>query len=125
MIKLKSNDKMYVYKVIRNELLEIDNDISHVVDTLVKYLYGKKRSSFKTTLWESFGDVLTQNITHNLNGTKPCLDCGDTVEKVKAKKYCESCAAKRERERVRNLRKMKKMNENKTTCILNELSENH
>lgn len=115
--KLKSNDQLYVYKVIRNELLEINDDIYYVVDVLVKHLYGKKRSSFKTTLWESFGNELIQNIIHNQNGTKPCVDCGTAIEKTKAKKYCESCATERERERVRELRRLKKMNENKTSCI--------
>jgi hypothetical protein len=112
--KLKSSDKLYIYKIIRSELLDINNDLSYTTDVLVKFLYSKKRSSFKTTLWESFGDVLTRNIIHNLNGTKDCLDCGQTIEKVKAKKYCDGCATKRERERVKKLREMVRMNENKT-----------
>jgi hypothetical protein len=112
--KLKSNDKLYIYKIIRNELLEIDNDISYVVDVLVKYLYSRKRSSFKTTLWESFGDTLVQNIIHNLNGTKTCLDCGNTIEKVKAKKYCDDCASKKVKESKRNW-KRENSRKNKTT----------
>jgi hypothetical protein len=112
--KLKSSDKLYIYKIIRSELLDINNDLSYTTDVLVKFLYSKKRSSFKTTLWESFGDVLTRNIIHNLNGTKDCLDCGQTIEKVKAKKLCDGCATKRERERVKKLREMVRMNENKT-----------
>lgn len=39
---INSNDKLYIYKVIRDEILMINNDIDYVTDVLVKYLYSEK-----------------------------------------------------------------------------------
>jgi hypothetical protein len=120
--KWKMNDKedteahetLYIYKHIRDELLKINSDEHYVADVLVKYLYGKKNSIHKTTLWECFGDIIVKNLERNLKNTKQCEECGERIERKKAKKYCAKCATKRERERVKRLRR-KKVNENKIT----------
>jgi hypothetical protein len=65
----ETNEILYIYKVIREEILKINNDIDYVVDILVKYLYQKK-SSRKDTLWKSFGDVLYANLCINLREYK-------------------------------------------------------
>lgn len=51
---IKPGQKLYVYKVIKDRLLKIHEDEQYVADVLVKYLY-KKKSKFKSTLWECFG----------------------------------------------------------------------
>ncbi|MBA9087670.1 hypothetical protein FHR92_004155 [Fontibacillus solani] len=56
-----TGDNIYVYKDIRNKILEVNKDAAYVVDVLVEYLYKNKMSSFKTTLWSSFGDVIVNN----------------------------------------------------------------
>lgn len=67
---LETTDRLYIYKVIRRELLEVNSDIDYVVDVLVRHLYGEKNSRWKTTLWESFGDVLVRNLKRNVDGTR-------------------------------------------------------
>ncbi|MEK4907352.1 hypothetical protein [Niallia sp. FSL M8-0099] len=96
---INSNDKLYIYKVIRDEILMINNDIDYVTDVLVKYLYSEKNSKNKTTLWESFGDVLFKNLEINLKNTTQCESCGKRIIiKSNRTKYCEKCWKEKERE---------------------------
>ncbi|MWK04179.1 hypothetical protein GQM49_23980, partial [Escherichia coli] len=53
--EIKPGEKLYVYKMIKQRLMEIHNDEQLITDVLVKYLY-KKKSKFKSTLWECFGE---------------------------------------------------------------------
>jgi hypothetical protein len=98
----KTNKKLYVFKVIRYELLKIHNDEDRIVNILVEYLYGRKKSSFKDTLWWTFGDILLMNLRNNLKNTKQCECCGKRVENYKTKKYCDECAEiiKKEQNRI-------------------------
>lgn len=110
---IKSTDKLYIYRLIRDELLKINNDVEYVTDVLIKHLYRDKNSKHKTTLWESFGEQIVINLQHNINGTKDCESCGEAIERVKGKKYCTDCATERELKRVK-IFKRKKRNDNKT-----------
>ena len=102
-----SNDGLYIYKDIRNQILEVNDDIKYVIDVLVDYLYRYKNSNYKTTLWSSFGDVLIDNLKNNIEIKNTyCQNCGELIEKtINNKKYCEKCAKeiikKRDRERKR------------------------
>lgn len=93
-----TNNIRYVYFTIREDLLRINGDETYVVDTLVEYLYNHKKASFKTTLWECFGNVLVENLKHNTqcefgNKTMQCDSCGTRLEATSNnKKYCDSCA---------------------------------
>jgi hypothetical protein len=112
MSKRKDNNEtheiLYVYKIIREEILKINNDLDYVVDVLVKYLYQKK-SSRKDTLWKSFGDVLYANLCINLNNTKQCECCGIRIEDYNTKKYCDECAKNIWKEQVKlNMREYRK-----------------
>jgi hypothetical protein len=104
----ESNEGLYVYKLIREKLLKINNDIDYVTDVLVKYLYQKK-SSRKETLWKSFGDILLENLQLNLKNTKQCECCGSRIEDYNTKKYCEECSKKIWKEQVKiNMREYRK-----------------
>ncbi|MEH7790434.1 hypothetical protein V7358_13685 [Bacillus pumilus] len=88
----KPNQKLYVYKLIRDRLLEINSDEHYVVDVLVKHLY-KKKSRYKATLWECFGDVILYNLQNNLKSHIPCHKCGIMSKSTsKRAKYCVKCA---------------------------------
>ncbi|MGN7324818.1 RNA dependent RNA polymerase [Bacillus altitudinis] len=88
----KPNQKLYVYKLIRDRLLEINNDEHYVVDVLVKHLY-KKKSRYKATLWECFGDVILYNLQNNLKSHIPCQKCGVMIKtSSRQTKYCVKCA---------------------------------
>ena len=110
---LTSNEILYAYKKIREELLEINNDAEYVADVLIKHLYENK-SSRKKTLWESFGDVIFNNLQMNLKNTKPCGCCGKLIDAVNNRtKYCEKCWKKKQkqwqRESMKKSRKTLKM----------------
>lgn len=86
----------FIDKYIRNELLKINKNVECLTDVLVKYLYITKAQN-KTTLWNSFGDVIIKNLQTNIpSNTKLCEVCGERFEyNEKCKtlpKYCEECA---------------------------------
>jgi hypothetical protein len=100
--ELKSNDELYIYKVIRSDLLLQNCDGKYVTDVLVKYLYSEKRSRFKTTLWESFGDVIINNLRKHIFNFVECDDCGCKIESPKHKQTrCDDCQHKRDKEKHR------------------------
>ncbi|MED3230828.1 MULTISPECIES: hypothetical protein [Bacillus] len=91
---IKPGQKLYVYKVIKDRLLKIHEDEQYVADVLVKYLY-KKKSKFKSTLWECFGETLLENLRHNLKTYRGCCSCGKMFKSTSHKaKYCPTCAKK-------------------------------
>lgn len=95
--------ELSTYEKIRASLLNVNNDIDAVVDTLIHYLYVDKPNSSKRTLWEAFGDILYRNLEYNLeNEASKCEDCETTFRKVnKNKVACDSCEERRVRERNR------------------------
>ena len=76
--KAVKNQDMYKYKNLRRKVLgESGKDIDYVVNTLVAYLYTVRKTSAKKGLWDSFGDVIIQNLKNNLNQeSKICKICG-------------------------------------------------
>ena len=76
--KAVKNQDMYKYKNLRNKVLEESGkDIDYVVNTLVAYLYTVRKTSAKKGLWDSFGDVIVENLKRNLEGKgKICQICG-------------------------------------------------
>jgi hypothetical protein len=105
--ELKNKDKLYIYKFIRDELLKINSDVEYVTDVLIEYLYNYKSSKNKTTLWESFGNVLVQNLKFNLNVSEECIDCGGRYRVTKQRQVrCDSCQKEKDKENAR-LRKRK------------------
>ncbi|MFF2890761.1 hypothetical protein [Paenibacillus sp. NPDC057967] len=97
----------YVYTSIRQQILEVNANLNYVVDVLVKYLYVEKASSYKTTLWSSFGDVIVSNLRRNIDerlddGFILCADCGERAELVRQRQIrCQPCHEARTRERKR------------------------
>ncbi|MEC5261244.1 hypothetical protein [Bacillus amyloliquefaciens] len=107
---IKPGQKLYVYKVIKDRLLKIHEDEEYVADVLVKHLY-KKKSKFKSTLWECFGDVILENIQNNLKRFKSCYSCGKMFKSISNKsKYCSKCALEIEKKnhRIRQKKYSKK-----------------
>ena len=77
-----SENYNYVYKDIRDRILEVNGDIQHVIYSLVKYLYEVKKIKNKTTLWECFGDVLVKNLKYNISVVcSYCEECGFNEKK--------------------------------------------
>ena len=72
------NQDMYKYTNLRRKVLEESGkDIDYVVNTLVAYLYTVRVTSAKKGLWDSFGDVIVENLRKNLEGHgKICQICG-------------------------------------------------
>jgi hypothetical protein len=100
--KESSGDNIHEYKLIRNKILEVTDDITFVVDVLVHYLYVTKNTKHKVTLWSSFGDVVVQNIKNNLEtGTMFCELCGSRTKITgRRMKYCEDCRERMKRQKA-------------------------
>jgi len=104
---LDSKTIPYIYLNIRNQLLAVNDNLSYVVDVLVKYLYAEKASSYKTTLWSSFGDVIVKNLRSNIgdkldDGHILCADCGERTPLVRQRQVrCVPCRDSHQRERKR------------------------
>lgn len=92
-VSTKTNqDKVYIYQVIRDTLLSIEDNPTYVADVLVQYLYGMKNVNNKKTLWECFGDELVENIQKNTAGTIQCVTCGKREMKVMQRQtLCTKC----------------------------------
>lgn len=87
------NNYSFMYKDIKEQILNTNNNLIYVVDVLVKHLYKIKKSKYKTTLWECFGDVIVENIRDNVKeNTILCEVCGKRVDKnSESQKYCDDC----------------------------------
>lgn len=115
------NNITYLYEDIKNQLIEINSDIYYITDVLVKYLYEEKKSNFKTTLWECFGNIIIENIKNNLmkkfnNKAIQCECCGKIIEaRSNKQKFCEDCFKdinkEQIRKRVEKYRKNEKCND--------------
>ncbi|MCM3110016.1 hypothetical protein [Lederbergia lenta] len=105
--KIKKEGKMYVDKYIREELLKVNSDVIRVANILIEELYGRTNSKNKTTLWDSFGDILLNNLRENIKGTKQCRICGKRIEVVNNKvKYCSDCAVEINRSKTKERMKI-------------------
>ncbi|HEY8803620.1 MAG TPA: hypothetical protein VIM42_00655 [Clostridium sp.] len=99
----------YLYQEIVKSILEVNEDIYYVTDVLVKYLYEFKKSNFKTTLWECFGNVIVENLRKNVETSKIyCEVCGDIIEQISnRKKYCEGCLKTLQKQQDREYQRMR------------------
>lgn len=100
----KNNNLRFIYDDIAEQILEIQPDRARVVDILVEYLFVHKESSYKTTLWESFGSDIVENLKRNIE--KPlsgdwvmCDRCGERIPKQSSRtQFCGECSLERRRE---------------------------
>ena len=99
-----SENYNYVYKDIRDRILEVNGDIQHVIYSLVKYLYEVKKIKNKTTLWECFGDVLVKNLKYNISlSYMYCEKCGCLMKKTgRNQKMCKVCYKEYRKEYINN-----------------------
>lgn len=67
----------YYYSKIKSEMFSMGYSESDIVDMLVKYYFHLRKSKRKVTLWNTFGDIIVDNIKRNLD-TKftTCKHCG-------------------------------------------------
>lgn len=103
----ESNNYEYINQFIREEILKVYNDPEYVTDVLVEYLYGIKKSSHKSLLWNIFGDIMYANLKRNLGNSILCEDCNVRFEPTKQRQTkCLDCQEKTKKEKAR-LRKIK------------------
>ncbi len=105
----------YIYQDIRNKILEVNNDVQHVVYSLVRYLYKTTKTKNKTTLWNSFGDILVENLKYNVPlSYMYCEKCGNLTkrnnDKSHSQKYCKKCSL----EMIKIRDRIRKSNKNST-----------
>lgn len=101
--KAVKNQDMFKYKNLRKKVLEESGeDIDYIVNTLVAYLYTVRKTSAKKGLWDSFGDVILENLKKNLEGKgRICQVCGKRfVQKRATQNYCSTdCYDKAKKQR--------------------------
>lgn len=97
------NNYAFIYHRVRNQLLEVDPNIYHLVDVLVKQLFHARKAQRKTLFWECFGDVVLENLKENVDqNTILCARCGLRILPThRSQLYCPACAKVMERERGR------------------------
>lgn len=81
-MRMQSKNARMVNEV-RAALSRFGYDDVEIVDILVKYLYGIRKSANKTMLWLAYGDVIYKNLSDKLKPqTKEvqCVDCGEWFE---------------------------------------------
>ena len=91
--KAVKNQDMFKYKNLRKKVLEESGeDIDYIVNTLVAYLYTVRKTSAKKGLWDSFGDIILENLKRNLEGKGSiCQLCGKRfVQKRATQNYCST-----------------------------------
>ena len=89
--KAVKNQDMFKYKNLRKKVLEESGeDIDYIVNTLVAYLYTVRKTSAKKGLWDSFGDIILENLKRNLEGKgRICQVCGKRFAQKRAtQNYC-------------------------------------
>ncbi len=105
---VKPGQKLYVYKIIKERLLNVHNDEQYVADVLVKHLY-KKKSKFKSTLWECFGERILLNLEYNFKQFKKCTGCGKLFKaSTNRQKKCTDCSKIERRKYQKNLMRRKR-----------------
>ena len=124
----KGNDRSEAYMRMQTKLSRIVNEIrfalseygkteDEIVDILVKYLYGIKKSANKTALWLCYGDVIYRNLSSKVKkGTKEvqCVDCGEWFEVSifdSATCRCDRCVEEHKRELARIRKQKQRKNE--------------
>lgn len=101
--------KLFIDTLIRDQLKEIVSDEERLVNILVDELYGRSMSKNKSTLWDSFGDILLRNLKLNLKNTMQCESCAERIEKSNNKsKYCNDCAVLINREKSKERMRLKR-----------------
>ena len=74
---IKDKDLYFYQQVRKNIVKQTGKDIDYIVNTLVSFLYTVRPTSSKKILWESFGDIIYNNIKNNIDDTtKICPICG-------------------------------------------------
>ncbi|MEH7232568.1 hypothetical protein V7070_10105, partial [Bacillus safensis] len=82
-----------------------NSDEQYVVDVLVKHLY-KKKSRYKATLWECFGETILNNLKRNLKTFKGCVKCGQMYKPTSNNSsFCSKCSVAIEKEKHRKRQK--------------------
>ena len=98
---------------IKDALSKFGYDEREIVDILVKFLYGIKKSANKTALWLCYGDVIYENLSEKFRMPSKelrCPDCGEWFSvpfRDNRTVRCPECEKehKREQARIRQARR--------------------
>ena len=106
--KKKYGNEDYIAEKIKNKILELNFDKNYIIDTLIMYLYTKRKQSIKKTLWECFGDEIYNNLQNNTQSLgKICPICGKRFNI----EYNQQVCCSKKCQDILDLEKYKKYNE--------------
>lgn len=94
----------YIDGMIKRKLCSHGYDSSQVTDMLIKYCHEKKMIN-KNILWNSFGEIILENVKRNIPSNTKCCDvCGERFEYNSGcktlPKYCDACAKEVNKEKT-------------------------
>jgi hypothetical protein len=119
-IDQKNQDNVnYIIEIIKQNLLSFEYSETNISDMLVKHLYSKKKTSHKELLWKCFGNIILENIKHNIpENSIQCEKCGERfIQNAPNQAYCEECQNDINKEktklRVQRYRERKRCNDSK------------
>lgn len=83
----------YIRKICMEELERFHKSAADIADMLVQYLYGQTDSKYKRLLWLCYGNILLENIRHNVDTSMGvCMSCGKRFHKESPNhQYCGHC----------------------------------
>lgn len=95
----------YIFGLIKSEIDKLCSDRRYTVDVLVKQLFHIRQSKRKSMFWGCYGDVVLDNLKHNLARTIMCEGCGKRIKRSSnnKNKYCEICS--KEQNKLKSLEK--------------------
>ncbi len=109
--KGRKSAERYFFKYVKREMLKTHSNPKYIANVLVYYLYKVKNSESKDSLWNSFGKEIIDILKCNMEKTKVCEDCQKRrIERKQGKKFCDVCATKREKERLKKISFARKKN---------------
>lgn len=93
-------------QLAREEFKKIKSKDDYIVDVLIQYLYVECPNKSKDILWDSFGNIIVENIKNNLNGSAVCEECLKHFKKNKnVQIHCSDCAKEIEKQKKRDRNK--------------------
>lgn len=80
-------------QLAREEFRAIKSKDDYIVDVLIQYLYVDYPNRSKDILWDSFGNIIVENLKNNLKGTTVCDEClKHFKQKSPNQQECEDCS---------------------------------
>jgi len=96
----KKDNFSYVFGQIRDEMFLFPLNEDEIVDSLVHFLFFKRKTKFKFAFWSCFGEYVLKNIKNNMREDYVyCNRCGKRfLRRSASEHYCDKCRGQQKAE---------------------------